>query len=274
MDIVPASFRYRSRSPDVSALKLRMRDLAASRVRYGSTQRVPCRIHVLLRREGWVLNHKKVDRLYKLEGLSLRLKKTKKRVSRLRVVQPAALSPNERWSLDFMSDTLGNGPRTRVLTIVDHFSRVSPAIEVDTSLSDWRVIEVLERAAEQYGLPRTICVDNGPEFSGRALDQWAHQQGVKLQFSRPGKPTDNAMIETFNAKVRAECLDQLFLCRLLFTPSCRLSFLSRLHLCQQKLPKQMPANQARNSQHESTVARIRADGDISTVRHVDQHRLW
>jgi len=180
-----------------------MRDLAAARVRYGYR-----RIHVLLRREGWVLNHKKVYRLYKLEGLSLRLKKSKKRVSRLRVVQPPALSPNERWSMDFMSDTLGSGPRIRVLTIVDHFSRVSPAIEVDTSLSGRRVIEVLERAAERYGLPKTICVDNGPEFSGRALDQWAHQHGVRLQFSRPGKPTDNAMIETFNAKVRAECLDQ------------------------------------------------------------------
>lgn len=203
MDIVPASFRYRGRSPDTSALKLRMRDLAASRVRYGYR-----RIHVLLRREGWVLNHKKVYRLYKLEGLSLRLKKSKKRVSRLRVVQPEALSPNERWSLDFMLDTLGSGRRIRVLTIVDHFSRVSPAIEVDVSLSGRRVIEVLERAAEQHSLPKTICVDNGPEFSGRALDQWAHQNGVNLQFSRPGKPTDNAMIETFNAKVRAECLDQ------------------------------------------------------------------
>jgi putative transposase len=203
MGMVRSSLCYKSRQPDTSALKLRMRDLATARVRYGYR-----RIHVLLRREGWVLNHKKVYRLYKLEGLSLRLKKSKKRVSRLRVVQPQAQSPNERWSLDFMSDTLGSGPRIRVLTIVDHFSRVSPAIEVDTSLSGRRVIEVLERAAEQFGLPRTICVDNGPEFSGRALDQWAHQNGVKLQFSRPGKPTDNAMIETFNAKVRAECLDQ------------------------------------------------------------------
>ena len=154
----------------------------------------------------------------------------------MRVVQPVALAPHERWSLDFRPDTLGNGPRTRVfgprtrvfgprirvfgprirvfgprirvLTVVDHLSRVSRAIEVDTGLSGRRVIEVLERAAACYGLPKTICVDNGPEFSGRALDQWAHRQGVKLQFSRPGKPTDNAMIETFSAKVRAECLDQ------------------------------------------------------------------
>jgi len=203
MGIVRASLRYQSRRPDTSVLRLRMRDLAAARVRYGYR-----RIHVLLRREGWVLNHKKVYRLYKLEGLSLRLKKSKKRVSRPRVVQPTALTPHERWSLDFMSDTLGSGPRIKVLTVVDHFSRVSPAIEVDTSLPGRRVIEVLERATARYGLPKTICVDNGPEFSGRALDQWAHQHGVKLQFSRPGKPTDNAMIETFNAKVRAECLDQ------------------------------------------------------------------
>ncbi len=180
-----------------------LRDLAAVRVKYGYR-----RLHVLLRREGWQVNHKRIYRMYQLEGLSLRLKKTKKRVSRLRVVQPQAQHQNERWSLDFMSDTLGNGRRIRVLTIVDHFSRVSPAVEVDSSLPGKRVIEVLERAIKQYGLPKIICVDNGPEFSGRALDQWAHQNGVRLQFSRPGKPTDNAMIETFNAKVRAECLDQ------------------------------------------------------------------
>ena len=107
-----------------------------------------------------------------------------------------------------MSDTLGSGRRIRVLTIVDHFSRVSPAIEVDTSLPGSRVIEVLERAIERSGVPQMLCVDNGPEFSGRVLDQWAHRKRVKLQFSRPGKPTDNAMIETFNAKVRVECLDQ------------------------------------------------------------------
>ena len=180
-----------------------MRELAAARVRYGYL-----RLHVLLRREGWVVNHKRVYRLYQLEGLSLRLKTTKKRVSRLRVVQPQTQQPNERWSLDFMSDTLGNGRRIRVLTAVDHFSRVSPLIEVDVSLSGQRVVEALERAIERYGWPKTLCVDNGPEFSGRVLDQWAHRHQIKLQFPRPGKPTDNAMIETFNAKVRSECLDQ------------------------------------------------------------------
>ena len=107
-----------------------------------------------------------------------------------------------------MSDTLGNGRRIRVLMAVDHFSRVSPVVEVDTSLSGQRVIKALERAVKAYRLPKVICVDNGPEFAERALDQWAHQKKVKLRFSRPGKPTDNAMIETFNAKVRLKCLNQ------------------------------------------------------------------
>ena len=145
---------------------MRLRELAASRVRYGYR-----RLHVLLRREGWKINAKRVYRLYKLEGLSLRFKQRKKRVSRLRVVQPEALQPNERWSLDFMSDTLGNGRRIRVLTVVDHFSRVSPVVEVDVSLSGGRVVEALERAIAAYGWPKTLCVDNGLEFSGRILDR-------------------------------------------------------------------------------------------------------
>jgi putative transposase len=182
---------------------MRLRELAAARVRYGYR-----RLHVLLRREGWKINVKRVHRLYKLEGLSLRLKQRKKRVSQLRVVQPTAQRPNERWSLDFMSDTLGDGRRIRVLTAVDHFSRVSPGIEVDYSLPSRRVVEMLERLTTSVGKPKVLCVDNGPEFSGRVLDQWAHRNKVKLHFSRPGKPTDNAMIETFNAKVRTECLNQ------------------------------------------------------------------
>jgi putative transposase len=183
MKIYPATFRYHPRRNDQTFLKIRMRELAAARVRYGYR-----RIHVLLRREGWLLNHKKVYRLYQLEGLSLRLKQRKKRVSRLRVEQPQVTAPNERWSIDFMSDTLGNGRRIRVLTSVDHFSRVSPVVEVDTSLSGQRVIEALERAIKAYGLPKVLCVDNGPEFAGRALDQWAHQRKVKLRFSRRGVP--------------------------------------------------------------------------------------
>jgi putative transposase len=195
--------KYKSRKDPQHALRIRLRDLAASRVRYGYR-----RLHVLLRREGWMINAKRVRRLYNLEGLSLRLKKPKKRVSALRVVPPPAQQPNERWSMDFMSDALHNGRRFRVFTIVDNFSRVSPALEVDVSLTGKRVVEVLERLKWTYGLPQVIHCDNGSEFISRAVDDWAHRNGVKLAFSRPAKPTDNPFIESFNGKLREECLKQ------------------------------------------------------------------
>ena len=157
-----------------------------------------------LRREGWLVNHKRVYRLYKEEGLDLRRKTRKKRVSQPRGVQPPAKAPLERWSMDFMADALACGRRFRVLTLVDHFSRVSPAIEVVFSLTGQRVSEVLGRLAISYGLPKLIQVDNGPEFISKALDAWAYRNAVKLSFSRPGKPTDNAYIESFNGKVSSE----------------------------------------------------------------------
>ena len=195
--------KYKSRKDPQHALRIRLRDLAASRVRYGYR-----RLHVLLRREGWMINLKRVRRLYNLEGLSLRLKKPKKRVSTLRVIPPPATAPNERWSMDFMSDALHDGRRFRVFTIVDNFSRVSPALEVDVSLTGKRVVEVLERLKWTQGLPKVIHCDNGSEFISRAVDDWAHRNGVKLDFSRPARPTDNPFIESFNGKLREECLKQ------------------------------------------------------------------
>lgn len=194
---------YRSQAKDQSALLIRLRDLAQTRVRYGYR-----RLHVLLLREGWKVNIKRVYRLYRQAGLSLRLKSKKKCVSVLRVEAPKPTSPNEVWSMDFVSDSLSNGQRYRALTIVDNFSRVSPAIEVDFSLTGKRVVEVLERVASSYGIAKIIKVDNGPELISKALDEWAYRQGVKLDFSRPGKPTDNAYIESFNGRLRQECLDQ------------------------------------------------------------------
>ena len=126
----------------------------------------------------------------------------------LRPLLPAAQAPNEQWSMDFMSDSLANGQRFRLLTIVDNMSRESPAIEVDRSLTGQRVVAVLERLAAQRGLPQILQVDNGPEFTSQALDTWAHRRGVKLAFSRPGTPTDNPFIEAFNGRLRQECLDQ------------------------------------------------------------------
>jgi putative transposase len=180
--VARSSYRYRSVAADQTALRLRLRDLAATRVRYGYR-----RLHVLLRREGWRVNHKRVYRLYREEGLGIRVKRRKKLASVPRVLPPPATKPLERWSLDFLSDSLADGRRFRVLTIVDNVSRVSPAIAV--------------------GKPERIAVDNGPEFISKALDAWAYQNEVQLEFSRPGKPTDNAFAESFNGHFRAECLD-------------------------------------------------------------------
>ena len=200
--VARATQRYKSQAKDQSALKLRLRDLAHSRLRYGYR-----RLHVLLEREGWHVNHKRVYRLYTLEGLSLRLKLRKKRVSGLRGPKPVATRPNECWSMDFMADRLVDGRRFRVLTLVDNVSRVSPAIVADGRLTGERVVEVLEGLLAVGQKPAMLSIDNGPEFISRALDAWAHRHGVKLEFSRPGKPTDNAFIEAFNRRCRDECLN-------------------------------------------------------------------
>jgi len=198
-----SSYYYRSRIDPQTELRVRLKDLAGARVRYGYR-----RLHVLLKREGWQINHKRVYRLYKLEGLSLRLKTKKKRVSAPRVPSPAPTAPNDCWSMDFVADRLLDGRAIRMLTLVDNFSRVSPAIEVDFSLTGKRVVEVLERLKVTHGLPTTIKVDQGSEFISKAMDEWAYRNHMKLDFSRPGKPTDNAFIESFNGRLRQECLNQ------------------------------------------------------------------
>ncbi len=198
-----SSYYYRSRKNPQTELRVRLKDLAASRVRYGYR-----RLHVMLQREGWQINHKRVYRLYKQEGLSLRLKTKKKRTSAPRVPLPAPNAPNECWSMDFVADRLSNGRPFRMLTLVDNFSRISPAIEVDFSLTGKRVVEVLEQLKSAHGLPKVIKVDNGSEFISKVVDEWAHRHQVKLEFSRPGKPTDNAFIESFNGRLRQECLNQ------------------------------------------------------------------
>jgi putative transposase len=165
-------------------------------------------LHILLQREGWRVNHKRAYRLYRQEGLGIRTKCRQKRVSAPRVLPPPATQPLERWSLDFLSDSLADGRRFRILTIVDSVSRVSPAIAVGTSLTGERVVTLLDRLRSTVGVPRRIAIDNGPEFISKALDAWAYQHGVQLEFSRPGKPTGNAFVESFNGRFRDECLNQ------------------------------------------------------------------
>lgn len=166
------------------------------------------RLHDLLKREGFKVNHKKILRIYREEKLLLRQRKRKKLVSLARRPMQPPLGPNERWSMDFVSDRIATtGRRIRCLNIIDDFTRECLAIEVDTSLPGSRVVEVLERLAFFRGKPLSIVIDNGPEFTGCALDTWAHQNNVKLDFIRPGKPVENAFIESFNGKFRDECLD-------------------------------------------------------------------
>jgi len=198
-----SSYRYRSVAAGQTALRLRLRDLAATRVRYGYR-----RLHVLLRREGWRVNHKRIYRLYREEGLGIRVKRRKKLASASRLLSSPATKPLERWSLDFLTDGLANGRRFWVLTIVDAVSRVSPVIEVGVPLTGERVVAVLERLKGTIGRPERIAIDDGPEFISKALDAWAYHNSVQLEFSRPGKPTDNAFAESFNGRFRDECLNQ------------------------------------------------------------------
>lgn len=194
--------RYQSQRPPRTELRERLRTLATDRPRWGYR-----RLHVLLEREGHRVNRKAVQRLYREEGLHVR-RRRRKRVAVPRAPLPVPAGPNARWSMDFVSDALGDGRKFRCLTIVDDYTRESPAIAVDTSLPGERVVQVLDGLRMTRGLPTAIVCDNGPEFSGRALDRWAHAHGVALQFIQPGKPVQNAYAESFNSRLRDECLNE------------------------------------------------------------------
>ena len=198
-----SSLRYHSRRPPAEELRRRLRELAAERPRYGYQ-----RLWALLRREGWEVNHKRVYRLYVEEGLKLRKRRRRSRAHVERVPLSAPTVADERYSMDFMRDTLADGRVFRTLNIVDDYTRECLAIEVDTSLPGARVVRVLERLAAAGRRPLHLVVDNGPEFVSRAVDQWAARSGVNLRFIDPGKPMQNGFIESFNGKFRDECLSQ------------------------------------------------------------------
>ncbi|MDH4371288.1 MAG: IS3 family transposase [Nitrospira sp.] len=197
-----ASWYYRHHRRDDVVLRRRLRELAQARPCFGYL-----RLHVMLRREGWRINRKRVHRLYREEGLAVRLSRRRKRASHLRVVPPSPSQMNERWSMDFVADTLLDGRRFRTLTAVDNWSRPSPLIKVDFTLTGTKVVAALERVVKQHGYPCMITVDNGSEFASKTLDAWAYAHGVKLDFIRPGKPVENAVIESFNGRFRDECLN-------------------------------------------------------------------
>ncbi len=199
-----SSMQYRSVRPDQAPLRARIREIATTRVSYGYR-----RVQVLLRREGWKVNARRTYRLYREEGLCLRLKRPKRRRSTVRRQEAnVATRGNQVWAMDFMSDALADGRKLRVLTVLDTFTRECVALEVGGTFGDAEVARVLRRAGVQRGLPESIHVDNRTEFTSKVFDQWAYANRVKLDYSRPGKPTDNAFIESFNAQLRRECLSQ------------------------------------------------------------------
>ena len=192
-----------SRRDPRTELRQRMHEIVSTRVRYGYR-----RVHVMLRRSGWDVGRNVIYRLYREEGLALRSKRPRRRkmmVHRQARCQPKAA--NEAWSLDFVHDQLSNGQKFRALTVIDVFSREALAIEVGHRLRGEHVVEVLNRLVRKRGAPKYLFADNGSEFSGHLVDLWAYHQQVRLDFSRPGKPTDNAYIETFNGSLRDECLN-------------------------------------------------------------------
>jgi putative transposase len=198
-----SSYRYQPQRRDEGALCQRLKELAAERRRFGYR-----RLAVLLRREGWAVNWKRVYRVYREEHLQVGKRPRKRGGSQPRLPLALPSGPNERWSMDFMTDSLATGRRFRTLNVVDDYTRECVRIEGDTSLGGERVARVLEELSRQRGGPQVIVVDHGPEFTSQALDRWAYRRGVKLHFIMPGKPEQNAYVESFNGKFRDECLNE------------------------------------------------------------------
>lgn len=195
--------RYAPRRDPATGLRERLRVLAEARRRFGYR-----RLTVLLRREGFRVNHKRVYRLYREEGLAVR-RRRRKRMPRVTLAPlPPPTRVNQRWTMDFIEDTVVTGRKVRIFNVVDAFSRKWLGGEVDTSLPGARVVQVLDRLAELRGRPEEVVLDNGPEFVGRAVDQWAYTRGVRLHFIDPGKPVQNAHIESFHGRFRDECLNE------------------------------------------------------------------
>jgi putative transposase len=202
--VARATYRYRSHLDPRTELRMRMREIAQSRVRYGYRK-----IRALLNREGWNVGKYLVCRLYKEEGLALKKMRPQRRRKAVkhREERFKATGPDQAWSIDFVADQLQDGRRFRALTAVDVFTREAVAIEAGQSLKGDDVVRTLNQLKTKRGVPKLLFCDNGSEFTSHAMDLWAYQNGVKIDFSRPGKPTDNAFVESFNGTFRAECLD-------------------------------------------------------------------
>jgi putative transposase len=196
-----SSYRYEPRADRDAELREKLIELARQKPRYGHR-----RLNVLLERQGISVNHKRLWRVYQEAGLGVR-RRERKRVERRKAGMPVLSRPNEEWSIDFVSDALANGRGIRALTVLDDFTKESPAIEVDSSLSAPRVTRVLDQVIEERGQPDAMRLDNGPEFTSRCFVAWAEQRGIRLIYIEPGKPVQNSYIESFNGRFRDECLN-------------------------------------------------------------------
>lgn len=196
-------YKHKPKREDEDVIRQRLKELAQKRTRFGCP-----RLHVLLQREGFKMNHKRTERIYREEKLSLKRKRKRKTISGLRLELPKPEGRNHIWSMDFVADRTVDGRKLKVLTIVDEFTRKCHRTEVDTSITGARVCRVLEEIGDQEGFPGFIITDNGPEFAGKALDEWAYQRKIKLSPITPGKPIENAYIESFNGRFRDECLNE------------------------------------------------------------------
>ena len=203
MQLPLSSWFYRPHGRDESLLRMRVKEIAFTRVRYGYR-----RILTLLRREGFCDNHKRVYRVYRQEGLNLRMKRPRRsRMAAQRLERVDVGRVHQVWSMDFVADQLFNGNRFRILTVVDNYSKKCPGLYVDRQIKGADVVAFLNLLVQAEGsVPERLQVDNGSEFISKELDRWAYEHKVVLDFSRPGKPTDNPYIESFNGKFRDECL--------------------------------------------------------------------
>jgi putative transposase len=197
------SVRYRSRRPDDATARVRLHELASIRRRFGYR-----RLHILLRREGIVMNHKKLRRLYREERLQVRRRGGRKRALGSRTPMALPQGPNQRWSLDFLSDAMTDGRRFRVLAIVDDFTRECLVLVADTSLPGLRVARELDTVIAIRGRPGTIVSDNGTELTSMAILRWSQERQIAWHYIAPGKPQQNAFIESFNGRLRDELLNE------------------------------------------------------------------
>lgn len=204
VEISRSSYRYKPVEPTDEPIRRRLKELAHKKhyCRYGTP-----RLTDKLKKEGYRVNHKRIERIYKEEGLGYRRKKAKKKIWGTREPLIELTAPNQEWAMDFVSGSTVTGRKYRILNILDQHTRESLAMEIDTSISSQRVIRVLNRICEEYGYPERIRMDNGPEFTSKAMKTWFSTRGVIPVFIQPGKPKQNAFVESFQGKFRDECLD-------------------------------------------------------------------